>query len=208
MVELAAPFRDGSFLFTLEDGKTVLVCPVLPEDRERIRIGLTRMSRSSRYLRFFTATPQLTDQQLRYLTELDQVNHVAWAALDPDDPEHPGLGLGRFVRTADGGELAELAMAAIDSYQNRGLGRILLAALYLRCRAVGVRVLRGLVLPENRFVVRWFRDLGGTPRLRDGLEEVDLPVCDDMSLLPKTASAERFKNTLKAVQAKLSSGSP
>jgi GNAT superfamily N-acetyltransferase len=207
-VDLSAQFRDGSFLFTLEDGKTILVGPVLPEDRERIRIGLTRMSSSSRYLRFFTATPQLTEEQLRYLTELDQVNHVAWAALDPDDPQHPGLGLGRFVRTEEKGDLAELAMAAIDSYQNRGLGRILLAVLYLRCRQLGVRVLRGLVLPENRFVVRWFRDLGGTPRLRDGLEEVDLPVYDDMSLLPRTASAERFRNALRAVREKLSSGSP
>jgi hypothetical protein len=42
-----------------------------------------------------TSMDTLSDQQLRYFTEIDYVNHMAWVALDPTRPDQPGLGVAR-----------------------------------------------------------------------------------------------------------------
>lgn len=198
--------RKEAFLFPLGDEQRVLLGPVLPEDRDRIRVGVTRLSSISRYLRFFTATATLNEDQLRYLTEVDQVNHVAWCAVDVSTPALDGLGLGRFIRLNDRPEIAELALAVIDAYQGRGLGRILLALLYLRAREVGVRTLRALILPENHAVQCWFRNLGASIRFAPDLIQADLPVYPDPADLPQTPTADRFRQALtRLAQAKIQS---
>jgi hypothetical protein len=41
-----------------------------------------------------TPLERLSDQQLRYLTEIDCADHMAWVALDPAQPAHPGVSAG------------------------------------------------------------------------------------------------------------------
>ena len=89
------------FIWRLRDGTPVRVAPVLPEDRQRIRVGFEALSGNSRYLRFFSGIDRLSEEQLDYLSHCDQVNHVAWGAMDPTCADWPGLGLGRFHRDAD-----------------------------------------------------------------------------------------------------------
>jgi len=187
--------RPGAFLCPLKDSTNVLLAPVLPEDSERIRVGLTRMSSISKYLRFFTATPQLTDEQLHYLANVDQVNHVAWCALDPATPGLDGLGLGRFVRLENEPQVAEFAIAVIDALQNRGLGTILLAMLCSKALERGIRTLRGLVLPENEFVATWLIELGAKLRHGPDVNQVDLPLVSaatrlDLITSPRTRATE------------------
>ena len=84
--------------FTLQDGAQVLLRPVIPDDQERIQNGMAALSSESRHSRFFTRAAQLSDQQLRYFSDVDQNKHVAWIALDSSNPKHPGLGITRFTR--------------------------------------------------------------------------------------------------------------
>ena len=91
----------------LRDGAPVLLRPVLPEDRQRLQHGLLLMSAESRYRRFFSPMPAFSEEQLRYFTEVDQENHVAWIALDPSAPGLPGLGIARFIRNPDEPTMAE-----------------------------------------------------------------------------------------------------
>ena len=186
------------FPFTLADGTGILLGPVISEDRARIRDGVARMSGYSRYLRFFTGSPHLTDDLLTYLTEIDQKNHVAWCALEPA-AGLPGIGLGRFVRLAEKPEIAEFALAVVDPWQRRNIGTILLAMLWLLARRDGVRTLRGLVLPENDVALAWFRNLGAAVQYRQDINEADLPV-RDLSAFPPTASAGRFQATIRMLQ--------
>lgn len=44
------------------------------------------------------AVNELSSAQLRYLTEIDHVNHMAWIAVDPQVAGEPGLGVARYVR--------------------------------------------------------------------------------------------------------------
>lgn len=184
------------FLYQLRDGQPVLIGPVLPDDKERIRVGVSELSAASRYLRFFSWTTQLTEKQLRYLTEVDQINHVAWCVLDPSRPGLPGLGLGRFVRLESDPHAAEWALAVHDRHHRRGIGTALLAMLYLQARHRNIRSLRGIVLLENDLVVRWLRNLGATVRREPDSYVVDLPVHPDPNLLPPTASANHFRSVL------------
>jgi RimJ/RimL family protein N-acetyltransferase len=139
----------------LEDGTPVLLRPVTPEDRERLVVGMAQLSADSRYFRFFTPSPRLTEEQIRYFTEVDQQNHVAWLAVNPLLPNQPGLGIGRFVRQDDQHSAAEFALTVIDTAQRKGLGTAILAVLYVLAQERGVRALQGIVLPENRVVTDW-----------------------------------------------------
>ena len=87
--------EDPAFLFSLEESSSVLVRPISVTDKARLQNGLELLSPESRYLRFFTAISQLGEAQLRYLTEVDQVNHVAWGA-PPRHTTDPGTRI-RFI---------------------------------------------------------------------------------------------------------------
>lgn len=67
---------------TLRDGSAALLRPIEPTDEQRLHEGFRLLSPRSRYLRFHTGLTQLTDGQLRYLTEVDGWDHVAWVYVD------------------------------------------------------------------------------------------------------------------------------
>jgi GNAT superfamily N-acetyltransferase len=119
----------------LRDGSRVLIRPIRPDDRELVRAGFERLSPESRYRRFLTPMPTLTDQQLAYLTDVDHDDHEAMIAIDPATAD--GLGISRFVRDAERPRTAEAAVTVIDEWQGRGLGTALLTALTERARKEG-----------------------------------------------------------------------
>jgi len=142
----------------------------------------------------------LSDQQLRYFTEVDQQNHVAWIALDAADSTNRGLGVARFVRSREDPKMAEVAFTVIDAFQHRGLGTILLAILYAIAAVRGVQVLRANVLSENKNVCNWLRSLGATESFDREQCRFDLTVHHDPARLPRTASGDHFRQVVEAVQ--------
>jgi GNAT superfamily N-acetyltransferase len=134
----------------LRDGSVARLRPMTPEDRALLVEGLGRMSERSRFARFGSGISRLSDAELRYLTEVDQVTHVAWGALIDDVP----AGVGRYILGEDG--VAEIAVTVVDEFQRRGLGRALFDALVASARASGIEELRFSIQPWNRDVVRMF----------------------------------------------------
>ena len=190
--------------FQLKDETPVLLRPVLPEDRQRLQNGLLLMSAESRYQRFFSPMPGLSEEQLGYFTKVDQVNHVAWIALDPSAPGQPGLGIARFIRYPDEPRMAEVAFAVIDAFQARGLGSALLATLYLVAQAHDIETLRAVVLIDNGTVAAWLRRLGALGKQgSDGVMELDLPVHRDLSRLPQNPTGKQFEKLLKQLSERL-----
>jgi ribosomal protein S18 acetylase RimI-like enzyme len=163
----------------LADGARISLRMVRPSDKDEIRRQFLRLSPSSRYRRFLTATPELSDDTLRYLTEVDGTDHVAIiASCDSHDLKtEVGLGIGRFVRLKDEPDVAEAAVTVIDEAQGRGIGRHLLAALTEAARERGIRVFRAVVLAENAPIRRLLDDAGAKVREIDGASlvfDVDL----------------------------------
>ena len=179
-------------LVTLRDGSRVLIRPIRPEDRGPLERGFAQLSERSRYLRFHTFMASLTEAQLRYLTEVDQHDHVAVVAVDAED-ETRGLGVARYVRLDDPG-VAEAAVTVLDELQGRGLGTLLLAALAQHAVGNNVRTFRNYVLAENTGMLQLFENLGAK-RSNDGagVFQVDLDLSHDPEDLPDTPSGRVLK---------------
>ncbi|MGI5862925.1 MAG: GNAT family N-acetyltransferase [Myxococcales bacterium] len=170
----------------LRNGQRVVLRPILPEDREPLREGFMRLSIGSRRLRFMSPLQSLSDEQLRYLTEVDYRNHMAWVAADASRPRF-GLGVARYVRLDEEPEVGEVAVAVVDSHHGLGLGSLLLYALERSAARNGIRRFRAWVHEENASVIRIARDLGATfRREKDGLLRVE-------AAIPLTKPPECFR---------------
>ena len=180
--------------FRLRDGRRVLVRPIGPDDRERLQVGLHQLSPQSRYHRFHAAVSELSPEQLRQLTEVDQVNHLAWIALDPALPGEPAVGVARCIRLPTARRTAEVAVTVLDAYQGRGLGTLLLGMLSQAAAAQGIRSYRAYVQDDNDAMLRIFRDLGAhVGCLELGVYQLDIPVPEHADDLPDTPTGRVFK---------------
>ena len=135
-------------LHILPDGKPVLIRPIRPDDKARLELGLQRLSQETVRRRFLAAKPRLSRTELRYLTEVDGVSHIALVVIDADDPETL-LGVARAVRFHDEPDMAEWAIVLADHMQGRGLGTILIRRLADAARAQGIRHFSATMLEDN-----------------------------------------------------------
>lgn len=137
---------------TLPDGTRVVLRLVVPEDRVLLKTGFDRLSPESRYARFLVPKQHLTDDELRYLTEVDQEDHFAiGAVLDGAAGQPPvGIGIARFIRLPELHATAEAAVAVADEWQGRGLGRLLFLRLCAAAAERGIEHFRCEVLGSNK----------------------------------------------------------
>jgi GNAT superfamily N-acetyltransferase len=140
---------------TLDDGSVAEMRPLTPEDGPLLAEGLEHMSLESRYSRFGMGVDHLTESELRYLTDLDLEDHVGWGATIDGDP----AGVGRYIVSASSPTRAEIAIAVVDRFQRRGLGRALFDALVSSARTGRVRELVFSVQPTNRSVLKMLRGI-------------------------------------------------
>jgi GNAT superfamily N-acetyltransferase len=188
---------DGGVLARLHDGSTALLRPVHPGDKMRIEEGLSSLSPQSVYYRFGRQLRRLTDRDLTYFTEVDQDQHVAWAAVDPHDPAEAGLGIARMIRESRDAQRAEVALTVIDSHHGLGLGTILLATLHALARKGNLKTLRACVMRENHAVVAWFQRLGARPVESDCQVILDWDLTDPAC---RTDSAQRLMELSHQIQ--------
>ena len=162
---MSAPARQ--ITVTLRDGTRVRLRPIRPDDKRLLARGFERLSEDSRYRRFFTPMPELPPAQLEYLTEVDHRDHEAILAVD----EHgEPVGVARYVRSASEAHAAEAAVAVIDDWQGRGVGRALLNRLATRARQEGVSRFTALVQTDNQAALELIGGLPLSERSRDGGE--------------------------------------
>jgi GNAT superfamily N-acetyltransferase len=140
----------------------VRVRPIRPSDAPALAAGFEELSDMSRYYRFHSGMRRLPERLLRYLTEVDGVNHVALVALDACDDR--GVGVARFVRSAQAPASAELAVTVLDRAQGRGVARRLLAELAAVARARGIDTFTANVIAGNTRARRLLTGLGAIGR--------------------------------------------
>jgi GNAT superfamily N-acetyltransferase len=143
------------------DGRTVLLRPVVPTDKDALVDGMHRLSASSRYSRFFSPLSELTEDQVHYFTELDFHDHFAFGAF-VDDPEHPGVGVARYIRSQDDPSHAEYAVAVVDEWHGNGVGGLLLDAVLLAAHHNGISACYGDILRTNAPMLALVRRHGAT----------------------------------------------
>jgi len=165
---------------TLSDGQRVHLRLIRPSDKELLSAGFERLSPDSRYARFMAPKARLSERELRYLTEVDGVDHFAMGAVrrhlvSPDE----GVGSARFVRVAGEPDTAEPAVTVIDSFQGKGLGSILLQRLIEAAWERDIRWFRSELLAENKASKRMMEALSPEVQFRasgDGALVATIPV--------------------------------
>ena len=152
-------------LYTLPNGSRVLVRPIAPGDKDKLERGLRQLSEESIRKRFLAAKPRFTRAELRYLTEVDGVNHIALVAVLEDDPDQL-VAVARCVRLPGRPATAEMAIVVGDPWQNQGLGRALATALADAALAAGIRRFAATMLRDNEPARRLMRTFAR--RLEEG----------------------------------------
>jgi len=149
----------------LHDGRRLALAPVDPGDARAERDFVGALSLTSRYRRFHFGLRELSAEQSRAMTEIDQHHHVAFVARP--EGEATIVADARYVLRADSAE-AEFAIAVADDWQGAGLGRALLTRLAAHAQAEGVSTLFGDVLWGNTGMIALMRSLGATLRRSPG----------------------------------------
>jgi RimJ/RimL family protein N-acetyltransferase len=139
-------------LHHLPDGRPFLIRPIRPSDAADLQDGLRRLSQATIQRRFLAAKPRFTASELRYLTEVDGVNHLALVA--HAHPRGHVVAVARAVRRPEDPRAAEWAIVVADPLQRQGLGTALVRALAAEAQRQGIHRFTGTVAGENRAVLR------------------------------------------------------
>jgi acetyltransferase len=139
----------------LDDGSTVLVRPIRPEDAALEAAFIGGLSGESRYRRFLSASLQTSPETIARFTQVDYDRDLALVAV----AEGSIVGVARYVREADP-RRAEFALVVADRWQGRGLGALLMNRLEHAAHEAGIERLDGIVLASNPPMLALVRQLG------------------------------------------------
>jgi acetyltransferase len=144
---------------TLADGRAVLIRPIRADDEPREREFFARLSPESRQQRFMKFVRTVPDAMLQYLTHVDYDRHMAFVceAAAAGGPEL--VGQARYVANPDG-RSCEFAVVVADAWRKSGVAGLLMEALMRTARERGLRSMEGLVLRDNRTMLRFVKALG------------------------------------------------
>jgi GNAT superfamily N-acetyltransferase len=167
----------------LRDGTAVRLRLVTPEDKPLLLAGFQRMSPESRYARFLAPKDTLSEDELRYLTELDQERHFAIGAVTEDGDgrgEPIGAGVARFIRLPEPPATAEAAIAVADEMHGRGLGKLLFLRLCAAAAERGIQRFRCEVLGSNTGMRGLIEDVAPEHRIEvgGGVMSIDMALPD------------------------------
>ena len=101
--------------------------PIRPSDKEALLRFHARLSADARYRRYHGLKGDLTPAELQFLTEIDEVTHVARVAVD-----HAGE-IDAVARVVDG----EIAVVVADGRRRAGLGQRVVDAVVRAFREQG-----------------------------------------------------------------------
>ena len=155
----------------LADGGSVRVRPIRESDAPALVALHGRLSDESVYLRYFSPHARLSAREVARATQVDHRDREAYVVLDRDAL----IGIGSYERSA-GSDAAEIAFEVDDAQQGRGIGTLLFETLATAARERGIRRFVANVLPQNRRMLKLFREVGLVERTRfdGGVVEVDL----------------------------------
>ena len=115
-------------------------------DAERLRTMFSRLSSETIYLRFHLPYPEVPEPMLAFMLEVDHPDKEALVAVAQDEQI---VGHAMYVRLGDSTE-AEMAILVEDTWQSKGVGKLLLLELAQRAKHRGIEHFSAEVLGENR----------------------------------------------------------
>ena len=142
-------------------GRPITVRDLRRDEGDVLDAVMAGLSPRSRYLRFHVPIPALSAGMRSTLLDVDGRDRIALVAEADatDDGSGTPVGIARVSRDRGRPGEAEIAVSTVDAWHRRGVGRLLVAAVAERARAVGVRRLTARVLRENGAAIALFRSV-------------------------------------------------
>jgi acetyltransferase len=143
----------------LADGRTVTIRPIRAEDELRTRDFFDHLSEDARQMRFMKYVKALSDKMIHFFTHIDYEKHMAFVC-EADVEGRPTLvGEARYVANADG-RSCEFGVVIADDWHHSGIAGLLMEALVRAARAQRFDTMEGMVLRDNRDMLKFVRALG------------------------------------------------
>lgn len=140
---------------TTPDGQVLNVRPIRPSDEDALKHHFHSLSEEARRQRFHGSLPALTNATFQELVNVDHRTHVAFVASEQGNI----AGVARFY-VDPAHNSAEMALAVLDDFQGKGIGRALTEALVRAARDLKLWTLEAWVLRSNQKLPRLLRSLG------------------------------------------------
>ena len=158
---------------TLRDGSRAVLRPVRPDDEPRLLELLRHVTGESRWLRFFTAGPNLTAAARN---EAHSADHGGFGVLAVRPETEEVIGHGTYVPLGAGA--AEIAFEVADGHHRLGIGTALLRQLVDEARHRGIARLVAEVQPSNRDMIYMLSTSGLVMQRStvDGVAHFELPI--------------------------------
>jgi len=150
-----------SAIENLRKGQQVTIRAIRPEDKGPMAAALRELSSESFYRRTFSSKRELSDADMKKLTEVDFEVVVALVAVMSEEGQDRIVGGGRYIRMGDASApKAEVAFLIDDAHQGIGIGSRIFKHLLAIARAAGVAQFEAEVLPANEGMLRIFERSG------------------------------------------------
>jgi acetyltransferase len=163
----------------LEDGRTLLLRPIVPEDELALQAAFARLSPEEIRLRFFAPMKSLPHVQAARFTQIDYDREMALVLTEPGRPGRTEIyGVVRLYADPDN-ERAEYAIIVGRELSGLGLGRRMMERIVDYARGRGIGEIFGDVLQENAPMLRLCRELGFSESRcpeEQGIVRVTLPL--------------------------------
>jgi acetyltransferase len=146
---------------TLRDGTALTLRPIRPGDAAMEDAFVRALSDESRYYRFMDHRSELSPSLLTHLTEIDYRDHMALIATTVSAGAELQVGVARYVVESESAQelRAEFALVVADAWQNRGIGRLLMAHLITAAQERGITQLFSDILASNHKMLGFMRQL-------------------------------------------------
>ena len=122
--------------------------PIRPEDAPRLVDLYSRLSRDTRYQRFFSVMQRLPPDWAHFLANVDYKRRFALVVEQPADQTL--IAVGRYEPSGDDPGVAELAVVVQDGWQGKGIGGVLMDGLLRQAACHDITRFRAYVLGGNR----------------------------------------------------------
>lgn len=143
----------------LKNGDIATIRPVLPRDSAILADFVRSMSHETRYFRFISNIEELTPRMLSSLSHIDYDREMALLAVINKDDQNVLIGTARYIDNFDD-QSCEFAVVLGDEYQGLGLASYLMRQLFQVAADKGIKVMKGVVLAENKHMIDFCKHLG------------------------------------------------
>ncbi|QTA83036.1 Putative acetyl-CoA synthetase [Desulfonema limicola] len=141
------------FHTSTHEGIKLFIRPIRPEDAFLFTELFNSLSQQSIYFRFFSPIRQMSSEMLARFTQIDYDRQIALVAIHEDESGEHMLGAARIILERDP-QKAEFAVMINENYQGQGIGAELLRQCLNIANERGIKKVWGIVLPENRQMLK------------------------------------------------------